>query len=200
MAREFREEKGAATPALTEAMKELKETWRAMVPTFRMLCLSEINDAMPMWYHYAEKYQGVVLEFCAVEEVDGAFQVARPVLYQDTPSISRAKVWVSCILHEGEMQYRDLFVEYLCVKTAAWSYEREWRIPIPGRRPDDSELFGDYGYHPRELTAIFLGPKCTPEDRVDLLALLGHGLEHVKAYEMVFDTQQARVVARSLTK
>jgi hypothetical protein len=52
---------------------------------------------------------------------------------------------------------------------------------------DDSELLGDYGFHPRELTGIYFGPKCPDGDRSDLLNLLSHGLEHVKVYEMIFD-------------
>jgi hypothetical protein len=189
------------TPGQAEALKELKDTWRAMVPTFRVLCLSEVNDATSMWNHYADKYQGVVLEFFAVKEVDSPFQVARPVVYQDTPpSIADVNAWVSCMLREAETNYRDLFTEYLYVKTCAWSYEKEWRVPAPGRRLDDSELFGDYGFHPRELTAMYFGPNCPDEDRMDLLALLTHGLEHVKAHQMSFDTQQARLVSRLIPR
>lgn len=189
----------APTPGQAEALRELRDTWRAMVPTFRILYLSELNDVTPMWNNYADRYQGVVLQFFAVEEVDSAFLVARPVAYQDTPpSIADAKAWVSCMLGEGEKSYRDLITEYLYVKTRAWSYEKEWRIPAPGRRPDDSELYGDYGFHPRELTAIYFGPKCPEEDRADLLALLAHGLEHVQAHEMFFDNQQATLVSRAI--
>jgi len=112
-----------------------------------------------------------------------------------------ATEWVSCMLGEGgEKNYRDLFTEYLYVKTCAWSYEKEWRIPAPGRRPDDSELFGDYGFHPRELTAIYVGPNCPDEDRADLLALLTHGLEHVQAHQMSFDIPQARLVSRPILR
>lgn len=187
------------TPGQAEALRELKDTWRAMVPTFRVLCLSEVNDVTSMWSHYADKYHGVVLEFFAVKEVDSAFQIARRVVYQDTaPSIADATAWVSCML--GEKNYQDLFTEYLYVKTCAWSYEKEWRIPAPGRRPDDSELFGDYRFHPRELTAISFGPNCSDEDRTDLLALLTHGLEHVQAHQMSFDTQQARLVSRPIPR
>jgi hypothetical protein len=102
------------------------------------------------------------------------------------------------MLGEGEIQYQDLFMEYLYVKTPDWSYEKEWRIPVPGRRSEDSELFGDYGFNPRELTAIYLGPKCSAEDRADLPKLLTHGLEHVNAYEMLFDTRHARLIARPI--
>src|SRR5712692_6390018 len=33
-----------ATPGQAEVLKEVKDKWRAMVPTFRVLCLSEVND------------------------------------------------------------------------------------------------------------------------------------------------------------
>ena len=195
MARELREGLNGSTPGQAAVLQELKDLWSALVPTFRILCLSELNDVAPMWHHYADKYQGVVLEFFALEEVDSAFQGARPVVYQDAPSIAKASAWVSSMLREGDTRWQDLFMEYLYVKTPAWSYEKEWRIPT-GRRPDDSDLFGDYGFHPRELTAIYFGPKCSGEDRSDLLKLLAHGLEHVKTYEMLSDTRQARFVPR----
>jgi hypothetical protein len=186
MANEVRRGVREANPRQSEALKEIKDMWRAMVPTFRILCLSEVNDCGPMWHHYADKYRGVVMEFFAVKEVDSAFQMARPVLYQDAPSIADA--------------YVDLFKEYLHVKNPEWSYEREWRIAVPGRRVDDAEHFGDYGFNARELTAIYLGPKCSPTDREDLLKLLTHGLQHVKAFQMEFDTKQARIVAHPIER
>jgi hypothetical protein len=129
-----------------------------MVPTFRVLCLSEVHDAMPMWNHYADGYKGVVLRFVAVKEVDSAFLVARPVVYQDVPpSIADVNTWVSRMLGQGEKRYQDLFMEYLYVKKCEWSYEKEWRIPAPGRRSEGSELFGEYGFHPSEVTAIYFG-------------------------------------------
>jgi hypothetical protein len=200
MAAELRSGAGAPTPGQAEALREIKELWRAMVPTFRILCLSEVNDATPMWYHYADRYRGVVLEFFAVEDVDSALLMARPVAYEDTPSIADANAWASCILHEGDARYQDLFKEYLYVKKCEWSYEKEWRIPAPGRRPDDSELFGDYGFNLRELTAIYFGHECPEQDRDDLLRLLAHEFEHVKAYQMDLDTQQARLVARPVER
>jgi hypothetical protein len=128
------------------------------------------------------------------------FLVARPVVYQDTPSIAEANAWVSCILSHDETCFQNLFIEYLHVKTCAWSYEKEWRIAVPGRRPGDAELYGDYGFNPRELTAIYFGPKCPQKDRSDLLALLAHGLEHVQAHEMAGDAQQAKLVSRAVAK
>jgi hypothetical protein len=83
LARGLTQGEGGSTPGQAAALKSLKDTWSAMVPTFRILCLCELNDVAPMWHRYADKFQGVVLEFFAVEAVDSVFQVARPVTYPD---------------------------------------------------------------------------------------------------------------------
>src|SRR3989442_6644454 len=98
-----------------------------------------------------------------------------------------ATEWVSCMLGEGgEKNYRDLFTEYLYVKTCAWSYEKEWRIPAPRRRPDESGLFCHYGFHPRELTATYLGPNCSHQDCPDPLAPPTHRPRQVPTHPMSF--------------
>ena len=63
---------------------------------------------------------------------------------------------------------------------------------MSGARPGESGLFADYPFYPRELTGIYFGSKCSTEDRVELLALLAQGLEHVRAHEVSHDDQQAR--------
>lgn len=192
MARELRTNTNAPTSGQIQGLAALKQTWRGMVPTFRILCLSELNDVTPMWLHYADAYEGVVLQFSAVDELDSAFLVARPVIYQDNPpAIADADTWARCTLGQSESTYWDLFTEYLYVKTTAWAYEKEWRI-VSGARPGEKELFADYDFHPHELTGVYFGPKCSAEDRGDILALLAHGLEHVRANAARADSQQAR--------
>lgn len=198
MAIELRQSVRTSTSGQIQSFATLKDVWKEMVPTFRVLCLSELNDVTPMWLHYAEGYKGVVLEFSAVDKLDSAFLMARPVVYQDTPpAIADANAWVNCMLGQGGSTYRDLFTEYQYVKTTAWSYEKEWRI-VSAAGPGESGLFGDYGFHPHELTGIYFGPKCFAEDRSDLLALLAHGLEHVRAHEASLDSQQARFAFRAI--
>jgi hypothetical protein len=199
MASELRQGILPPTSGQIQSFTTLKEKWREMVPTFRVLCLSELNDVTPMWLHYADEYKGVVLEFSAVDELDSVFLVARPVVYQDTPpAIADANAWVSCMLGEGGFTYRNLFTEYQYVKTSAWSYEKEWRI-VSGARPGESGFFGDYGFHLYDLTGIYFGLKCSAEDRSDLFALLTHGLEHVQAHEAFSDGHQARFAFRAIT-
>jgi len=192
MAEELRQSVGVPTAGQVQTFSAVKDMWRNMVPTFRVLCLSELNDVTSMWLHYADAYKGVVLEFSAIDELDSPFLMARPIIYQDSPpTIADADAWVSCILGQGTSTYWDLFTEYQYVKTNAWSYEKEWRI-VSGARPGESGLFADYPFYPRELTGIYFGSKCSTEDRVELLALLAQGLEHVRAHEVSHDDQQAR--------
>lgn len=199
MAAELRMGAGIPTSGQVQSFSALKEMWREMVPTFRVLCLSELNDVTPMWLHYADSYKGVVLQFSAVDELDSAFLMARPVIYQDgPPAIADVNTWVNAMLGQG-VKYTDLFTEYQYVKTSAWSYEKEWRI-VSGQRQGESGLFGDYGYHPHELTGIYFGPKCSANDRADLLSLLAHGLEHVQAHEALQDSQQARFTFRVIRR
>lgn len=143
MARELRQNIGTPTSGQIQAFAALRDKWREMVPTFRVLCLSELNDVTPMWLHYADEYKGVVLEFSAIDELDSAFLAARPVIYQDTPpAITDSHTWARCMLGQSESTYRDLFTEYQYVKTTPWSYEKEWRI-VSGARPGESGLFAD---------------------------------------------------------
>ena len=164
------------------------------------MCLSEANDITPMWLIYADRYKGVVLEFSAIDQLDSIFLVARPVVYQDAPpAITDPETWVSCLLGEGLPLFQEIITEYQYIKTSPWSHEREWRIVVPLPRSGDSELFGDYGFYARELTGIYIGPQCSAENRSDLLALLSHGLQHVRAYEASTDNQEARFVFRPIS-
>lgn len=85
------------------------------------LCLSEVPDSILMWSHYASSHTGFVLEFDAhhphfaeQRSEDDEFRHLRRVFYRDArPSAPLSEM-------EG--------VEFFLVKSAHWSYEREWRI------------------------------------------------------------------------
>jgi hypothetical protein len=192
IASEFRKEVPGPNLGAIQAYDGLKNTWREMVPSFRILSLSELKDVTSMWLHYAGQYKGVVLEFESLEEIDSCFLAARPVIYQDSPpAIADVQTWVRCILNQNESSYSDHFTEFLYIKTTAWSYEREWRI-VSSARPGETGLFADYPMHPRALRGLYFGPKCSANDKSDILSLLAHGLEHVLAYEAVESWREAR--------
>lgn len=185
IARELRETSRVTTAGQIEAMAMLKATWKEMVPRFRVICFSELNDVTPMWLHYADGYKGVALEFTAVDEVDSPLLVARPVTYQDDPpGIANVDAWVDRLIGKPGADYWDLFSELEYIKALPWSYEKEWRI-ASFARPGETGLFADYGFFTRELTGIYFGPKCEQADREDLIGMLRYGLEHVATFEAI---------------
>ena len=106
---DLRRETVTTTPGQIEALAELKNMWRGLVPLFRVMCLSEANDITPMWLIYADRYKGVVLEFSAVDQLDSIFLVARPVVYQDAPpAIADPETWVSCLLGGGLPMFQEI--------------------------------------------------------------------------------------------
>jgi hypothetical protein len=118
-----------------------------------------------MWHHYADAYQGAVLQFEALDELDSVWLVARPVVYQSAPpAIADARTWARCMLRKDQRTYLDLFTEYQYTKTPDWAYEREWRIAT-FRRAEDSAEFSDWGFDPRELVGVYLGPRCSEPDQ-----------------------------------
>jgi hypothetical protein len=182
MADKFRKNPPETTVGQVEALAELRRRWSEIVPNLRVLCLSEANDVTSMWNHYADSYRGAVLQLEAIDELDSVWLVARPVVYQAAPpAIADARTWARCMLRKVEETYLDLFTDYQYTKTPDWAYEREWRIATFARS-GESGKFSDWGFNPREVSAVYLGPRCADEDRADIFRLLVHGLEHVVVY------------------
>ena len=196
MADELRQDEHATTPGQVQALAAVKDMWKNMVPTFRVLCLSELNDVTSMWLHYADAYKGVVLEFSAIDELDSPLLAARPVIYQDEPpAIADAQAWVSCMLGQGPLTYWDLFTEYEYVKTNAWSYEKEWRVVWHGKKKIDYE---DTRFNPEELSCIYLGCRIEHKEAQDLIGLaktlnpkvqVFKGRKSAHAFSVDFDIQ-----------
>ena len=180
----WRRSAGATTPGQIELMERLKKKWRdEIAPTFRILCLSELNDITSMWYLYAGAYRGVVLEFETVDRLDSAFLSARAVTYQDElPPIANKEIWAQYMSERGPLTLEDFLTGFVYRKTMSWAYEREWRI-VDFALDDEPGLFSDTGFFSRELTGVYLGAKCSQEDESGIVALLTHGFEHVAVYK-----------------
>ncbi len=77
----------------SQGLSELKIMWDAMLPMFRILCLSARNNIVKMWERYADEYRGVVLEFACLKELDPPWLIAKPVLYENRPSLLDKADW-----------------------------------------------------------------------------------------------------------
>ena len=188
---ELRSTSGSPTAGGINAFDELQKTWNGLVPQFRILCLSESPTITPMWNHYADAYKGTVLEFQADVSVDSALQLAKPVIYQDTPPrIADVNEWARAIVETNGKRFHELFREMQYVKATSWAYEKEWRV-VSYARPDSSGLTSDLGFHPKEVRGLYLGPNTLPADEAVLRSLLVGDLNHVTVYKGRLPTGKA---------
>jgi hypothetical protein len=153
------------------SLDELRDLWRTFVPNFRMLCLTEDPSSASMWTHYADGLSGAVLELKCIDELDSPWLAARPVSY-----LTRADEMFSA----GElaeiilMPHRQACEAILNLatfrKSPEWSNEREWRV-VSSKRPTDVGDYSDYSFDAAEVSAVYLGPRISSEDRADLVGL-----------------------------
>lgn len=154
-----------------ESMDTLRIMWKAIIPDFRILCLTESPAHMAMWYHYADRYRGVVIEFKCDDELDSPWLVARPVDYPNSkPAVYTADGWAKLLTMPHELAVSTMLDASTFTKSPDWSYEKEWRITT-FKRPNDTGHFTDYKFHENELAAIYLGPAISKSDRESITAL-----------------------------
>jgi len=165
--------------------KKMKEQWSTLIPEFRILCLSEECDIMPMWSHYSESHKGAVIELQCLNGLDSPWLAAKPVVYQDSPPILATKQeWIKSITGQKALDIKNwkFYEPYTLTKTTDWEYEKEWRI-VFFMRPGESGYYSDHYFNPQEIRSIYLGCKISDEDANDITSLLNYDLSHVRAYK-----------------
>jgi hypothetical protein len=154
-----------------QSMDALRAMWRDLIPQFRILCLTESPAHTAMWYHYADKYRGVVLEFLCDDVLDSAWLAAKPVTYPpQKPAVYTADGWAQLLTTQNALAIENLLDVATYTKAPDWSYENEWRI-TSFKRPSDTGHFTDYTFHPRELKGIYLGPDISSSDREAIISI-----------------------------
>ncbi|MDP9050876.1 MAG: DUF2971 domain-containing protein [Acidobacteriota bacterium] len=161
-------EKTVTVVASGASLEAVRAMWRSWLPQFRILCLTESPVHVAMWYHYAQRYTGAVLEFACRDELDSAWLAARPVTYPAAkPEVYDAEGWASLLTMPQKSALETLFRVSTYTKSPDWNYEKEWRVATFMRLSDCGE-FTDYGFDARELSAIYLGPLISSDDKAVL--------------------------------
>jgi hypothetical protein len=162
--------------------EELKKQWSEFIPEFRILCLSSVHDNPLMWSHYSDSHRGVVLELQCIDNIDSAWLVAQPVIYQSLPPMwASIDEWAKILTGQQALDLISVFTKYACTKTPEWEDEKEWRV-ISFARKGESDYFSDYGFNPHELRSVYLGCDISKENMADIISLLSFDLSHVKAF------------------
>lgn len=153
----------------SHSLDALRQLWRSLLPDYRILCLTKSPAHMAMWYHYADRYCGAVLEFQCIDEIDSAWFAAKPVSYPaEKPFVYTANGWAQLLNMPHDVAVQTLIHTATYTKSPDWSYESEWRV-VSSKRPTDTGNYTDYKFDPRELSAVYLGPLISSSDRQALL-------------------------------
>ena len=170
-------------PVVSSVLDDLRETWIRILPDLKILCLSAAHDKTSMWYHYADKYRGVVVELDCLDELDSPWLVAKPVQYPpDPPRIFCVSGWAELMILKQEIRLKKMLHALSYYKTPDWSYEEEWRVSSY-KRPGEVSEYADYKIHPLNFSKVFFGPHITDVDRQDILNILFGNLHHVQIYQ-----------------
>jgi hypothetical protein len=163
---EFGEALDQSLARLPASIETFNIEFRKQMEDVKVLCLSERNDSILMWSHYAELHQGVVFEFACVPALDSTWGAAIPVMYDNMPRIFDDDLLIG--LGSGQVSMASkpeidkLLNTYVTAKAADWAYEREWRVVL--HRTNPRQPTEDLRFDPRELVAVYLGCRITNDD------------------------------------
>ena len=149
----------------------------------RVLCVSEKNDNVVMWSHYASEHRGVCMRLQCIEELDNTLLLAKPVTYQDSfPEFLSLDKFVNYLTGEKLVSMSDLIFEIPYVKHVDWSYENEWRVHVPFQASNTGG-YDDWKENPRVFGAIYLGCRMQPNYIGELMQIIECDYPHMEIYQ-----------------
>ncbi|MDF1813150.1 MAG: DUF2971 domain-containing protein [Verrucomicrobiales bacterium] len=128
---------------------------------FLYLCLSEIDDNILMWSHYANDHQGVVLKLRqnlsagGWANSGGLGTIPRPMNY----STQRYSIDYRYLFEpESTPEFVESFSNLVHSKSTDWAYEKEWRMMYSITDPRFSgEGVKTVSFAPEDLEEIVIG-------------------------------------------
>jgi len=148
----------------------------------RVLCVSEDNNNILMWSHYANSHKGAVFKLNAIDELDISLLMAKKVTYsKNYPCLQTEDEMFEQVCCVHDVDYEQRFRDLVCVKSEDWAYEREWRLSIQrdiAYSKEPSAVFG----------AIYLGCMMSLEDRKQIITLAKTHLPEMEIWQAIQST------------
>lgn len=104
-------------------IRSLRTTFDHMKTTTGIACLSESDDSLLMWAHYANNHSGICVEYELLKINQQLHFSPIPVIYSNERPSFR-----SISQNIIRANSTSLFIEGLSTKSPEWGYEKEWRI------------------------------------------------------------------------
>ena len=106
-----------------KSAKEMQDLFTRMRFGIGVSCLSESDDSLLMWAHYANNHRGMCVEYDLLEISSQLKFTPVPVVYTE-----ERVCFNSLNTTTVERDTTKMFLESLTTKSPEWSYEKEWRI------------------------------------------------------------------------
>jgi hypothetical protein len=137
----------------------------------RVFCVTTDKASDRMWREYAQEDQGIALRIEPCIEKDSKFQKFAPVTYQEKrpPIFPRTLDYAKeTLFGDQAARARESMDGIIYAKTELYRFESEYRLAIP--LGEDEEDYRFLGYHPEEITELYLGAGMKDEDKADIIA------------------------------
>jgi len=153
--------------------------------TIRVCCLTEKNDSIIMWSHYAKYHKGICVEY----EIDSEHfkNMVYPVIYS-------GKLFDMTNIFEKVQtgSFNNLFATVAAMhKSPEWSYEKEWRIIVP-----TGEKSGIGNIPAPQIKSITLGSKISNENKNKIIEIAN--TSGIECYKMKISNYQFKLIPEKI--
>lgn len=150
----------------------------------RVLCVSETNNNVVMWSHYAEEHRGVVLKLRCIDELDNTLLAARRVNYsRQFPRFPSLNQYVRHLTGEEPFDLVALSWDVAFTKHEDWAYEKEWRVHMPLLNEPPGDGYTLLQEHSSVFGSVYLGCRISDEDRSRVLAAVEKYIPHAQVFQ-----------------
>lgn len=158
---------------------------KKMQKSIRVCCLTEKNDSIIMWSHYANCHNGICVEY----EIDSEHfkNMIFPVIYSEklfdmTNTFEKAQT----------ESFNNLFATVAAMyKSPEWSYEKEWRIILPmGENSDIGNIAAP------KIKSITLGSKISNENENKIIEIAN--TSGIECYKMKISNYQFKLIPEKI--
>ncbi len=147
----------------------LKQSIQRQVKELGVICLTEVNNDVLMWSHYAQSHKGFCIEFNRTDDNDlGNREICLPIIYTIGPKKPSFTV--------KELAKDDAIIRIATAKTEEWKYEKEWRSIV--------KTAGRLVPLPTDINGVIFGCEMDSAKRQTIANILGSDFNYMEAVKI----------------
>lgn len=170
------------------AVDQIMTDWRKFARILRISCFTAKPDNPAAWHQFADSHRGVAIRFQCGEftslpkPLQIGYKTARP-------EITTLKEQLSIIMNNERFVAQEHFYDKLTTKPIFNKDENEWRCftqsqdDINTQSSDDSQWFDDIKFERGEITSVYFGAYCKPQDKRAIFDIIKEHYPQTKLFQ-----------------